>query len=80
MSNHLFFKVLIDDMVSRHINGDWGDINDEDRKANEEVFEKGGNIISAYNTKDGERIWIITIWELLLTVVLFPKDYEGGRV
>ena len=44
----------------RHVTGDWGDLDDEDRQANDAALINGSRILSAYMTRKGERIWIIT--------------------
>jgi hypothetical protein len=48
------------EFLARHVVGDWGDLDDEDRKANDAALVDGSRILSAYQTKKGERIWIIT--------------------
>ena len=48
------------EFLSRHVSGDWGDLEDEDRQANNNALTDGSRILSAYETRKGERIWIIT--------------------
>ena len=48
------------DFLDRHARGDWGDLDDEDRRLNDEALFDGSRILSAYTTSTGERIWIIT--------------------
>jgi hypothetical protein len=47
-------------LMSRHRCGDWGDLDDEDKKANDAALLDGSRIFSAYKLKSGEKIWIIT--------------------
>jgi hypothetical protein len=49
-----------DEFLSRHVRGDWGDLDDEDRQANDAALIDGSRILSAYTTKRGERLWVIT--------------------
>ncbi|WP_435017970.1 hypothetical protein TA3x_005593 [Tundrisphaera sp. TA3] len=48
------------EFLHRHGRGDWGDLDEEDRSLNDEALIDGGRILSAYTTRTGERIWIIT--------------------
>ena len=48
------------EFLARHVTGDWGDLDDEDRNLNNAAFIDGGRILSAYTTRKGERIWIVT--------------------
>jgi hypothetical protein len=42
------------------VTGDWGDLDDEDRSLNDAAVRDGSRILSAYQTRKGERLWIIT--------------------
>ena len=46
--------------LDRHVQGDWGEVCDEDKRANDEALVDGSRLLSAYRTLKGERIWIIT--------------------
>ena len=48
------------EFLVRHLSGDWGDLNDEDRSLNDAAVIDGCRILSAYTTRKGERLWIIT--------------------
>jgi hypothetical protein len=65
-----------------HISGDWGDLDDEDKQANEHALITGARIISAYHLPSFDRlkIWIITDaanshGERYATTILFPSEY-----
>jgi hypothetical protein len=61
--------------LRRHLTGDWGDVCDEDRVANELALHDGERLFSVYK-KDGlPNIWIITEWDRSVTTVLFPDEY-----
>lgn len=64
----------------RHLTGDWGDLDEEDRQLNAAALIDGSRILSAYTTRKGDRIWIITeaVNEVGLrygTTLLLPSDY-----
>lgn len=66
--------------VARHHRGDWGIMDAEDSKANEEALTDEGRIFSAYVLKDGTKIWIITEavgddGHRASTCVLLPEEY-----
>jgi len=63
------------EMLKRHINGDWGEIDSEDRLANDQAVDNGGRILSAYSLKDGTKLWIITEADRSSTCILLPEDY-----
>jgi hypothetical protein len=48
------------EFLSRHVTGDRGDLDDEDRSLNDAAVRDGSRILSAYQTRNGERFWIIT--------------------
>jgi hypothetical protein len=46
--------------LEKHLNGDWGEVDAEDGRANDQALVDGSRFLSAYRTLKGERIWIIT--------------------
>jgi hypothetical protein len=58
-----------------HQMGEWGDICEEDRLANEEALLHGGRLMSVYKIDPETVFWIITEWDLSVTTVLLPEDY-----
>ena len=58
----------------RHSVGDWGDLGEEDKQANENALENGDRLFSAY-IKGDWKIWIITEWDRSYTTILFPSEY-----
>jgi hypothetical protein len=60
--------------LSRHARGDWGDIPPEDAKQNEFGLKHGNRLFSAYG-KGETRFWIITERDRSVTTVLRPEDY-----
>jgi hypothetical protein len=48
------------EFLDRHVNGDWGELDEEDKQENEFSVRNGFRILSAYTTSAGDKIWIIT--------------------
>lgn len=63
------------EFLERHASGDWGDLYDEDKRANDEAIADDLRILSAYRLDDGTRIWIITEADRSSTTVLLPSEY-----
>jgi hypothetical protein len=63
------------EFLDRHVNGDWGDVPEEDKQENEFSVEHGFRILSAYTTSAGEKIWIITEADRSYTTILLPSEY-----
>ena len=70
-------KLNSDDVLNalnRHVVGDWGDLEDEDRQTNDEALQSGCRLLSAYRS-DSTKFWIITEASREVTTVLLPEDY-----
>ena len=63
------------EFLTRHVNREWGDIPDEDRRENEYSLEHGFRLLSAYKTNAGDRLWIITEADRSVTTLLLPEEY-----
>ena len=63
------------EFIRRHVCGDWGELDSEDKEANREALEHGLRIFSAYRASDGTKIWVITEADRLATTVLLPEEY-----
>ena len=61
--------------ITRHANGDWGVVSDQDGRRNDEAVRDGDRILSAYVLLNDVRIWVITEWDRSVTTVLLPEDY-----
>lgn len=59
----------------RHLNGDWGELDDEDKTANDEAILVGSRIFSSYETNSQVKFWIITEADRSSTTILLPQDY-----
>lgn len=60
--------------IARHANADWGEVDEHDRRANEQALVDGSRLMSVYRG-GGERFWIITEADRSVTTVLLPEDY-----
>ena len=61
--------------VSRHLFGDWGDVDTHDGSVNDRAVVNGDRVVSAYTTTNGIKIWVITEWDRSVTTLLRPEDY-----
>jgi hypothetical protein len=61
--------------LDRHAQGDWGDLEDADRRANQLALVPGLRLFSVYDDRAGVRFWIITEADRSATTVLLPDDY-----
>ena len=59
----------------RHLRGDWGDVNEEDRRTNDQSLKHGARLLSVYHAANGTKFWIITEADRSVTTVLLPDDY-----
>ena len=64
-----------DVFLERHANGDWGEVPEDDKQANEYAVEHGYRILSAYTTSAGECMWVLTEADRSATTMLLPEEY-----
>jgi hypothetical protein len=67
-------------LLSRHLSGDWGTVDEHDREANEQALQDGSRILSAYVLPDQSKLWVITTaaderGNRESTCVLTPEEY-----
>src|SRR5258708_4944283 len=63
------------EFLTRHVNREWGDLSDEDRKENDYSLEHGFRLLSAYRTHAGDKVSIITASDRSVTTLLLPEEY-----
>ena len=71
-------QITQDDITAallRHVIGDWGDVEAEDKLANDCAVVEGTRILSAYRAANGTQFWIITEAGRSSTTILLPEDY-----
>lgn len=70
--------------LSRHLAGDWGSVDAEDKAANDEALKDGSRLLSAYVLDAGSevatKIWLITEaaddhGDRSATTALLPEEY-----
>jgi DNA repair protein RadC len=62
--------------LGRHSKGDWGDVDEADRWANDGALKAGGRLLSSYRSAIlGLTFWVITEADRSMTTVLLPADY-----
>ena len=67
-------KINLLQLLNRHQTGDWGDLEDDDKEANEEALVNDTRIFSSYSIAK-DKIWIITEADRSFTTFLMPSDY-----
>ena len=76
-AQHILPTEEVMNALQRHHCGDWGDLCEEDRQANEDALKYGDRLFSVYCTELPKRIkfYIITEWDRSATTILLPEDY-----
>ena len=63
------------ELLERHQAGDWGELCEEDKRENEFSVQNDFRILSAYRTRNGVKIWVITEADRSATTLLLPYEY-----
>lgn len=61
--------------LGRHLNGDWGDIENSDRRENDAALKSGDRLLSSYQVAPDLTLWIITEGDRSVTTLLLPSEY-----
>ena len=61
--------------IRRHQAGDWGDVTENSRQANERALIEHTRLLSVYHAVSGTKFWLITEADRSVTTVLLPEDY-----
>ena len=64
-----------EEFLVRHVQGDWKDLDAHDQQANAQAVKEGSRVFSAYTTKTGTRLWVISEWDRSVTTLLLPGEY-----
>ena len=78
MTSNALEQLTQDDVLralNRHAAGDWGDVCDDDRQANNRALTEGTRLLSVYHSATGVKFWIITEADRSVTTLLLPEDY-----
>jgi hypothetical protein len=68
-------KKLPVEFLSRHLRGDWGDLDEEDKTENELSLKYGLRLLSSYQVSESEKLWVITEADRSVTTLLLPAEY-----
>jgi len=61
--------------LRRHVLGDWGELDEDDRRENELSLHEGFRLLSSYRLRSGEKLWIIAEADRSVTALLLPEEY-----
>lgn len=62
--------------LRRHLGGDWGDLDESDRRQNDAALRTGEDrLFSSYQVAPDLTLWIITEWDRSVTTLLLPSEY-----
>ena len=62
------------ELLNRHLSGDWGDISEDDAAENRFSLEHGFRVLRRYKI-GADRVWIITEADRSVTTFLLPAEY-----
>lgn len=74
MSEDFDAAVFVNVSLQRHLNGDWGDIDEDDKILNDAAARHGHRVLSQYKSWD-KTVLIVTEYDRSVTTVLFPEEY-----
>ena len=63
------------ELLTRHVSGDWGQLEADDQRENDRSLRAGFRLLSAYGLSTGMRLWIITEADRSVTTLLLPEEY-----
>lgn len=61
-------------VLARHASGDWGDLDREDREANDRALRDGERLLSRYDV-GGASVYVITEHDRSSTTVMLTEEY-----
>ena len=61
--------------LRRHLNADWGDLDDGDRRLNNRALTSDERLFSSYQVTPDITLWIITEPDRSVTTLLLPDEY-----
>ena len=63
------------ELLIRHLNGDWGEVGQEDAQENEFSVDKHLRILSVYTLSTGVKLWVLTEADRSATTLLLAEEY-----
>lgn len=61
--------------LGRHVAGDWGDVDEEDKATNDQSLKVMGMLMSVFKSAAGVRFYVITDPGHHTTTLLLPSEY-----
>jgi len=68
---------IASEFLARHVQGDWGDHDPEQKAQNDTNLQTGGPLHSIYRLSDGQELWVFTEADRSTTTLLLPSDNDG---
>jgi hypothetical protein len=63
------------EFLSKHLRGDWGDLDPEDKTENELSLKYGFRLLSSYQVTKTAKLWLITEADRSVTTLVLPEEY-----
>ena len=73
LAEDIDFAKEVASSLKKYVQGDWGDLCQDDKTLNEEALVHGERIFAKYDIKPS--IYIITERDRSVTTILFPSEY-----
>lgn len=61
--------------LTRHVTGDWLEMEPEDQEVNRRALSVGSRVFSSYGFGDNKKLWVITEADKSSTMILLPGEY-----
>ena len=61
--------------LTRHVTGDWREMDAEDQETNRRALSVGARVFSAYKFGENKKLWVITEADRSSTMILLPSEY-----
>jgi hypothetical protein len=61
--------------ITRHVRGDWGNMDARDRMVNERALIVGRQLLSIFNSEKGREFYVITEADRSSTTVMMPEEW-----
>ncbi len=71
----LDFPSVLQILLTRYMQGDWGNLCESDKQLNDNALKYGDRIFASYTDANDRKFWIITEADRSATTVLLPEDY-----
>jgi hypothetical protein len=62
-------------LLRHHVHGDFGDLHQDDVRANELAIRRAMRVLSGYVLSTEERVWLVTEADRFSTTILLREEY-----